>query len=146
VRSTPTLIWVRLVVDDFPAALEFYEWLMAPTSVAPPDADEEIEARGYQRLWNSSSPNYVELELVARERAAELLGAERTYDDRTLVYATADVDGVYAQLVDEGAEGVAPPFGDPDVDGRYAQVRGPDGTLLELYRFAPLPSFGGPVR
>jgi predicted enzyme related to lactoylglutathione lyase len=141
-RSFPTLSWVRLVVEDFPASLRFYSWLMHPVGV-PEEADEELEGRGYARLWNSSSPNYVELELVERKRARELLGSDRTYEDKTLVYWTVDVDGVFGQLVSEGSEVVAEPFGDPDVDGRYAQVRAPDGALVELYRAPPVPSFGG---
>jgi predicted enzyme related to lactoylglutathione lyase len=142
VRSFPTLSWVRLVVDDFPSSLRFYGWLMHPVGV-PVEADEELEERGYARMWNSSTPNYVELELVDRKRAPELLGTDRTYDDETLVYWTVDVDSVFSQLVAEGADVVAEPFGDPDVDGRYAQVCAPDGALVELYRGPPVPSFGG---
>jgi predicted enzyme related to lactoylglutathione lyase len=144
VRSFPTLSWVRLVVDDFPAALHFYGWLMYPVGAQHEEEDdEEAEARGYARFWNQTSPNYVELELIDRRRVAELLGPQRTHDDRTLVYYTVDVDGVFQQLVEEDADVVTAPFGDPDVDGRYAQLRGPDGTLVELYRPPPIPSFGG---
>jgi predicted enzyme related to lactoylglutathione lyase len=140
--KSPTLMWVRLVVDDFPAALAFYRGLMHLAGT-PIDGEEALVDGGYARLWNCSNPNYVELELVARDRAAELLGEARTYDDKTLVYHSDDVEEAFARL-SEAAEPVLSPSGEPyeaPAGTRYAQLRAPDGTLFEL-QSSWIPGFG----
>jgi hypothetical protein len=138
----PALSWVRLVVDDFPAALAHHRRTMDLTG-QPIGGEDALLEHGYARLWRCSRPGEVELELIARDQAEKYLGTERVIEDRTLVYYTPDVDEAYAGF-SKRYEPVLEPSGHPrdsPTGERYAQFRDTDGTLIEL-RVSWIPGFG----
>jgi predicted enzyme related to lactoylglutathione lyase len=129
------LLWVRLVVDGFDASFDFYRRAMHPTMAAPD--------HGYSRFWNCSTPNYVELELIERGAAPELLGVAATeVEDVTLVYGAKDVDGTTEAAIAAGALLVRPPH--QRGHARVAHVRSPEGLLIEI-QHVHVPNFGGGI-
>ena len=128
-RSLGTLVYVRHVVDDFPSAFAFYRRFLAPTGTA---ADEEYEEYGHVHLWKCHADERLEIELVARDRFAEILGAGRKPEDGTLVFAVDDVDAAFEELRAGGAPVVVEPQDHEEWSTRFAQVRDPTGRLVEL--------------
>jgi hypothetical protein len=138
----PALSWVRLVVDDFPAAYGHHRKTMDLTG-QPIGGEVALIAAGYARFWRCSKPRGVEVELVATDRAEHYLGTERVIEAKTLVYYTPDVEESFEHWKDR-YDVVLPPSGHPRESAtgeRYAQFRGEDGTLLEL-RVSWIPHFG----
>ena len=128
-KSLGTLVYVRRVVDDFPSAFAFYRRFMAPTGTA---ADEKYEEYGHVRLWKCHADERLEIELVARDRFAEILGAGRKAEDGTLVFAVDDVDAAFEELRRTGSAIVVEPQEHEEWSTRFAQVRDPTGRLVEL--------------
>jgi predicted enzyme related to lactoylglutathione lyase len=124
-----TLMFVRRVVDDFSSAFAFYRQFMSPTGTGE---DERYEEYGYVRLWNCDARNRLEVELVARERFANVLGAVRRAEDGTLVFGVDDVDAAVAELRRGGIEIVVEPYEHVEWNTRFAQARDPSGRLVEL--------------
>jgi predicted enzyme related to lactoylglutathione lyase len=124
-----TLMRVRRVVDDFPGAFAFYARFRSKSGTAD---RQQYEEYGFARLSNAEA-NGLELELVARDRFDDLLGA-RTAEDWTLVFGVDDVDAAVADLSRAGGEVVVEPQERPDGGERFAQVRDPSGALVELSR------------
>ena len=125
------LMWVRLVVEDFPAAFSFYRRTMSPTGVSD---DQAWLEHGYVRLWNCSDDARLELELVARDRFAEVLGSVRRPETPTLVFSVDNLEEALGALTERGAIVVVEAQEEDDASGktRFAQVRDPAGTLVEL--------------
>jgi predicted enzyme related to lactoylglutathione lyase len=127
--SLGKLMWVRRVVDDFPGAFAFYRRFMQPTTIADL---EKFEEYGYVRLWNCSNAEPLEVELVARDRFAELLGSARRAEDGTLVFGVDDVDAAVEELRRGGVEIVVEPQEHAEWNTRFAQARDPSGGLVEV--------------
>ncbi|WP_431238632.1 VOC family protein [Mycolicibacterium aichiense] len=120
---------IEIVSSDLPRSLSFYRLL----GLAVPDPDGphvEIELPGGNRLafdteeivagmhpgWTApTSPGRVALAFGLR--------------------STAEVDELFAQVVQAGHPGILEPF-DAPWGQRYASVTDPDGTTVDL--FAPL--------
>ena len=137
------LLWVRLVVDDFPAAFAFYRGTLSPTGVAD---DALWLEHGYAHFWNRSEQARLELELVARDRFAEVLGPVRRPETPTLVFDVDDIDAALSALTQRGATVVVGPHeeGDASRGTRFAQLHDPAGTLMELVRW-DMTGWGGRV-
>ena len=127
--SLGRLMFVRRVVDDFPSAFAFYRRFMTPTGTADPERYEEY---GYVRLWNCDEHNRLEVELVARDRFADVLGGIRTAEDGTLVFGVDDVDAAVEELRRADVPIVVEPHEHEDWNTRFAQARDPSGRLIEL--------------
>jgi len=134
------LMWVRLVVDDFASALRFHHEVMSLQG----KGEETAVEHGYARLWNCSD-NQLEVELIQRSRAEEILGGVGIADDVTLVYHAHDLDDAVAWLTSAGGLVVLPPRDRPGYGSKVAQLRDPTGRLVELLTPYPIPSFGGPL-
>ena len=128
-QSLGTLMFVRRVVDDFPSAFAFYRRFMAPNGTAP---DEKYEEYGYVRLWKCGASERLEVELVARDRFAEILGPVRRAEDGTLVFGVDDVDAAVETLRRAGVPIVVEPHEHEEWRTRFAQARDPSGRLVEL--------------
>ena len=129
----PTFTQIGLVVADLPASLTFYRRLGLDI---PAEADTQP---------------HVELTLPGGLRLAwDTVDTIHSFDPGwtppsgsprvTLAFACdgpADVDRVYANLIDAGYDGHLKPW-DAFWGQRYATVLDPDGTSVEL--FAPLPT------
>jgi uncharacterized glyoxalase superfamily protein PhnB len=122
---------VELVVSDMPAALAFYRRLGLDL---PADAD--------------AAP-HVEVELGGVRLAFDIVDTIRSFDPEwtppsgghrvALAFecgSPAEVDAAWSDLTDAGYEGHLAPW-DAFWGMRYAVVRDPDGTPVDL--FAPLP-------
>jgi len=127
---TPHLYAIGLVVDDLRRSLTFYRRL--GIEVADPDEGQvHVEASvpgGMHLLWDtpetirSFHPDWRPPTDGPRVTLAFRL------DD------PADVDALYAGLVDVGGDGAVPPW-DAPWGQRYAVVHDPDGNSIDL--FAP---------
>ena len=137
------LAWVRLVVEDFAGAFDFYRQAMSLAGVAE---DRLWIEHGYGHFWNCSSQSRLELEIVERARFVDVFGAVRHAETPTLVFLVHDVEAAVAEAVARGAVVVVEPRYDKSGDARVrvAQVRDPIGTLLELVWHEPTP-FGEPI-
>jgi catechol 2,3-dioxygenase-like lactoylglutathione lyase family enzyme len=122
---------VELVVSDMPATLAFYRRLGL---AVPPEADGEP---------------HVEVDLGGVRLAFDLESTLRAFDPAwsppsgghrmALAFACSgpqEVDAAWAELTAAGYEGHLAPW-DAFWGMRYAVVRDPDGTPVDL--FAPLP-------
>lgn len=126
---------IELVVADMAHTLAFYRHLGLDI---PPDSDQEV---------------HVEVDLGGMRLAFDTEDTIRSFDPSwtapapgghrvALAFACdspADVDGAWKELVAAGAEGHLPPW-DAVWGMRYAVLRDPDGTPVDLY--APLPGDG----
>jgi predicted enzyme related to lactoylglutathione lyase len=113
------LLRVRLVVEDFPAALRFYATLMEGACVTKaPDVDAA-------RIWTGRDG--AEIELLSTEVAGDESGV-------TLVCFTDDVDTAAEAVVRAGGEIVEGPRDVAPGATRYARARTPDGRFVEITR------------
>ncbi|MDQ3821954.1 MAG: VOC family protein [Actinomycetota bacterium] len=128
-KSLGTLVYVRRVVDDFPSAFAFYRRFTAPDGTA---ADEKYVEYGRVKLWKCDAAERLEIELVARDRFAQILGNVRQPEDGTLVFAVDDVDAAVEELRRAGAEIVVEPHEHEEWNTRFAQARDPTGRLVEV--------------
>ncbi|PVZ13173.1 VOC family protein [Actinomycetospora cinnamomea] len=128
----PRLTVVELVVSDMAASLAFYRRLGLD---APPGADQqphvEIDLGGGMRLAldtedtvRSFDPHWTPPQGGPRNALAFACDSP------------AEVDDVYASLVNAGYQGELGPW-DAAWGMRYAVVHDPDGSQVDL--FAPLP-------
>ena len=123
------LLRVRLVVDDFPAALRFYATLMDGACVTKaPDVDAA-------RIWTGRDS--AEIELLSTEVAGDEPGI-------TFVYFTDDVDAAAEAVVRAGGELVEGPRDVAPGATRYTRARTPDGRLVEITR-PQVPTWGRPT-
>jgi catechol 2,3-dioxygenase-like lactoylglutathione lyase family enzyme len=132
--KTPRLALIELVVSDMAATLAFYRRLGLQI---PPDADGQphvdVELGGGLRLaWDT--------EETIRSFDPDWSPPARAGHRATLAFACdtpAEVDEVWAELTAAGYEGHLVPW-DAFWGMRYASVRDPDGTPVDL--FATLPA------
>jgi predicted enzyme related to lactoylglutathione lyase len=130
------LLRVRLVVDDFPAALRFYATLMKGACVTK---DEAVDAC---HIWTGEDG--AEIELLSTAVAAETLGEPFATPGVTLVCWTEDVDGSVESLRAAGGEVLEGPRDVAPGATRFARVRARDGCLVEVTRPA-VATWGGLV-
>ena len=127
---------VGLVAADLPRTLDFYRRLgcaVPAGAEAAPHVD--LDLGGGVRLMLDAWSNLVELGLVTE--GEEPPSADRPREGISLAAgcgSPAEVDAVYASLAADGF-GVTEPW-DAPWGQRYAVVRDPDGTQVDLY--APL--------
>jgi uncharacterized glyoxalase superfamily protein PhnB len=125
---------VELVVADMPATLAFYRRVGL---AIPPEADEQphvdVDLGGGMRLA-------FDTEDTIRSFDPEWSRPQPDGHRVALAFACdgpADVDAAWGDLTGAGYDGHLPPW-DAFWGMRYAVVRDPDGTPVDL--FAPLPS------
>jgi predicted enzyme related to lactoylglutathione lyase len=115
---------VRLVVEDFPAALRFYATLLHGACVTKaPDVDAA-------HIWTGREG--AEIQLLSTEVAAAELGEHLAAPGVTLVCFGDDVDAAVERLVRAGGEVVDEPRDVAPGATRFARVRAADGCLVEI--------------
>lgn len=113
-----------LIVSDLDRALDFYiDILGIPLG---------HRAGGYAQLRTGAT----RLSLYTREAMQETLGSPIRAPDRAapgfeIGFIVDDVDAVYADFVERGAESAVPPT-DREWGQRTAYLRDPDGHLVEI--------------
>ncbi len=113
-----------LIVSDLDRALDFYiDILGIPLG---------HRSGGYAQLRTGPT----RLALYTREAMQQTLGREITAPDPSapgfeIGFIVDDVDAVYADFVERGAEAAVPPT-DRDWGQRTAYLRDPDGHLVEI--------------
>lgn len=132
---TPRFDLIGLVVDDMARSLAFYRRLgLDLPSAADEQPHVEVALPGGLRLaWDT-----VDTVRSFDSSWQPPAGGHRV----ALAFACADpaeVDQVFADLIDAGHDGHLPPF-DAFWGQRYATVHDPDGNAVDL--FAPLESSG----
>ena len=131
---TPQLDVVGVIVEDMARSLAFYRRLgLDIPAAADTEPHVELALAGDMRVtWDtvatiqSFDPGYVH----PAEGAGSNVGLAFRLD------TPAEVDAVYATIVDAGYHGYKDPW-DAFWGQRYAIVHDPDGTHIDLY--APLP-------
>src|SRR5262245_22433338 len=123
---------VRLLVDDFPAALRFWRDAMK-LPVAYSD-----EAMGYAYFTANGSA----LELFKRDIFTAALGdvtptPQEVSRQTVLVFKVDDVDAAFSDLIAHGATATATPRDRPEWHARTAHLSDPDGHLIEIYSQLP---------
>ncbi len=128
---TPRLDLVGLVVSDLAASLAFYRrlGLDVPEGVETEGHVEATLAGGLRIAWDT-----VEVVRSFDPDWEPPSGGQRM-GMAFLVDSPAEVDRLYAELVDAGYPGHKEPW-DAFWGQRYAQVEDPDGNAVDL--FAPL--------
>lgn len=125
----------RLLVDDFPATVAFYEGVLRdllgvePVKVLPDHRYAHWDISGQSALV-----------LYGRENIAQVTGSTApgpAADTTMLVMKVDDVDDAAGCLVRHGAVPVAPPQDRPEwAPGlRTAHLRDPEGRLIELQSY-----------
>ena len=122
---------IGVIVSDLERAVDFYRRLGLEFPPDPEDGHVEAELPGGLRLM-------LDTEETIRSFAPEW--SPPTGGPRTalafLCESPEEVDRLYAELVEAGAEGHKEPW-DAFWGQRYAEVKDPDGNLVDL--FARLP-------
>jgi catechol 2,3-dioxygenase-like lactoylglutathione lyase family enzyme len=129
----PTINLIGLVVADLGASLAFYRRLGLDI---PPDADKEPHVEvtlpgGLRLAWDPLSTIHSFDSAWAPPSGSPRVALAFACDD------AAEVDRVYADLVDAGYHGHLEPW-DAFWGQRYAVIHDPDGNGVDL--FAPLSS------
>jgi uncharacterized glyoxalase superfamily protein PhnB len=123
---------VGVIVSDIPAAIAFYERL----GLEFPD-DPDALAHGHVECRLPGGTRFM-LDSEAGIRAFDPTWTAPTGGHRIALAfeceSPAEVDRLYAELVTAGADGRREPW-DAFWGQRYAQVRDPDGNVVDL--FAP---------
>ncbi|MEV6278555.1 VOC family protein [Nocardia sp. NPDC051832] len=127
---TPHLDFFSIVVSDMAASVAFYRRLgLAFPAGAETESHAEATIPGGIRIA-------LDTEAVIKSFYPEWQGAAGGRIGMAFRCATAaEVDSVFAELVEAGYEGELKPF-DAAWGQRYAVVKDPDGTGVDLY--APL--------
>lgn len=131
-------LYPRLLVHDFPAAVEFYRGVLAdlfgvePVKVIPEAtyANWDLEGQTGLVLFGRS--------MIAATIGTSSLPAEASAQDSAmLVFKVDDVDAAAKTVEQHGATLVTPPQDRPQwgPNLRTAHLRAPDGTLLELQSY-----------
>jgi predicted enzyme related to lactoylglutathione lyase len=130
------LLRIRLVVEDFPAALPFYATLLDGACLTKaPDVDAA-------HVWTGRDG--AEIELLSAEVAARDLGEHLAAPGVTLVCFSDDVDADVERLVRTGGEVVDEPRDVAPGATRFARVRAADGCLVEITK-PQVPTLGTPL-
>jgi predicted enzyme related to lactoylglutathione lyase len=131
-------LYPRLLVSDFPAAVEFYRGVLAdlfgvqPVKVIPEAtyANWDLDGQAGLVLFGRS--------MIADTIGTSSLPAEApAQDSAMLVFKVDDVDAATKTVEQHGATLVAPPQDRPHwgPNLRTAHLRAPDGTLVELQSY-----------
>jgi len=126
------LFGVRLLVEDFSAALHFWRDIMKlPVSFH----DETI---GYAYFDTGK----IALELQTHDAFASALGevtpAPVPHGRQVVLDVRVDdVDATYAELIEQGATSVSSPIDRPVWRARTAHIADPDGHVIELFSSLP---------
>jgi predicted enzyme related to lactoylglutathione lyase len=135
------VVRVRIVVEDFPAALPFYATLLDGGCVTKAP---EFDAA---HIWidrSGTGRSGVDIELLSTEVAARDLGEHLAAPGVTLVCFSDDVDADVERLVRAGWEVVDEPRDVAPGATRFARVRAADGCLVEVTR-PQVPTLGTPL-
>jgi catechol 2,3-dioxygenase-like lactoylglutathione lyase family enzyme len=119
---------VQLTVSDFDAALPFYERLLVALGLTP-----VMRSEGF--FYCVGGRTGVAISRAAAERGGEKFVQRRVGLHHVCFRARerADVDAVYALLLDMGAKIVHPPEDGPWAPGYYSVLfEDPDGIRLEV--------------
>jgi uncharacterized glyoxalase superfamily protein PhnB len=122
----PQLNAVGIVVGDMTASIRFYRLLGLDVPETPAEGHVQAEL-----------PNGIRLMLDTEEviRSFDPEWARDTGNQLSLAFecgSPAEVDEVYARMVDAGFPGVKEPW-DAFWGQRYAQLHDPDGVPVDLY-------------
>jgi uncharacterized glyoxalase superfamily protein PhnB len=130
--SIMKLDMIGLTVEDLPKSISFYRLLgWEIPDPAPGEPYHEITLENGLRIsWNS-----VEMMKQIEPHWKEPVGQRISL--AYLCDSPSDVDNRYGEIVTAGYEGSKAPW-DAFWGQRYAQVKDPDGNLVDL--FCPLPS------
>jgi predicted enzyme related to lactoylglutathione lyase len=129
------LLRVRIVVEDFPAALPFYATLLEGACVTKAP---EVDAA---HIWTGREG--AEIELLSTAVAAAELGEHLAAPGVTLVCFSEDVDADVERLVRAGGEVVDEPRDVAPGATRFARVRAADGRIVEVTK--PQVAMWGPL-
>lgn len=115
---------VRLLTDNLPAALDFWQEVMQYTAKF---ADESM---GYAYFETDTAG----IEIMTREGFAQYVGKPILAPTPSiLVFKVDNVDATYADLVKRGAVEVVEPKSNEAIGIRSASVSDPDGNFIEIY-------------
>ncbi|NJP07143.1 MAG: VOC family protein [Chloroflexaceae bacterium] len=124
-----TFSYVRLLVRDFHACLEFYHHVLG----------FEIKLVDDDTVYAELETGKVTLALFGREDMAEAIGTDEelpTHAERqdsvTLIFAVDDVDVVFREIKEKGADIAGEPVNRREWNIRTAHFRDPDGNLVEI--------------
>jgi catechol 2,3-dioxygenase-like lactoylglutathione lyase family enzyme len=119
---------VRLLVTKFPECFRFYR-----------------DVFGFRPTWGEEQSSYAEFDaggakisLFGRSAMAQVAGAASLPDNLAqkdhvaLIFASADVDAVYRELLDKGVHFISEPTDRPHWGVRTVHLRDPDGNLIEI--------------
>jgi uncharacterized glyoxalase superfamily protein PhnB len=126
---------IGLIVNDMNAAVDFYRRLGIEFPDPPdPEGHGHVEATlpGGMRFALDTAAGIKEFDPGWKPPS----GGHRM-SVAFLCDSPADVDAVYKRLIDEGVQSYKEPW-DAFWGQRYAQVKDPDGNVVDL--FAPLPT------
>jgi catechol 2,3-dioxygenase-like lactoylglutathione lyase family enzyme len=125
------LAYVRLLVRDFDACVEFYrDTLGFPVSILAEHAKFAEFATGETAL--ELYDRGMMAEIVGRTDAGDSGGADRVL----LTLSVDDVDETYEALKSKGVKLDVPPTDREAWGARTAHFRDPDGHLIELFQHA----------
>ena len=135
------LLRIRVVVENFPAALPFYATLLDGACVTKaPDVDAA-------HIWADRSQtdrSGADILLLSTEVAARDLGEHLAAPGVALICFSDDVDVDVERLVRAGGEIVDEPRDVAPGATRFARVRAADGCLVEVSK-PQVPTLGTPL-
>jgi catechol 2,3-dioxygenase-like lactoylglutathione lyase family enzyme len=120
----------RLLVNDFPAALHFWQDIIGLPLIYKDDAGE---------VYAYFETGSARLELLKADYFAAALGVAQPAPIQTgqrgvIVFRVDDVDATYADLVKRGAASIAPPKDRQEWFCRSAHLAAPDGYVIEIFK------------
>lgn len=119
----------RLLVNDFPASLKFWQEVVGLPLIFKDDAGQ------FYAYFEAGSAR---LELLKADYFASELGEEfasvQTRQRGVIVFNVDDVDATYADLVKRGATSIAPPKDRVEWHCRSAHLAAPDGYIIEIFK------------
>lgn len=123
---SPQLDAFGLVVSDMARAIAFYRLLgLEFPEGAENEGHAEAQVGGGVRLM-------LDTEEMVKSFDSDWERGEHVHGGAYRCESPAEVDAVYKQLLEAGGSGYKEPF-DAFWEQRYAQVKDPDGTILDLY-------------
>lgn len=126
----PILDAIGIVTSNLDESLRFYGMLGVPVPEERSDHVQAVLPSGLRLMWDTE-------ELMRKIKPDWTKPVGQGVGLAFLCSSVAEVDGTYAAIVAAGFEGEAEPW-DAFWGQRYAQVKDPDGNVVDL--FAPLES------
>jgi lactoylglutathione lyase len=124
-RPAVRLTHIRLLVDDFPACFRFYR-----------------DVLGLEPTWGDENEGYADfragdgtIAIIQREGQAEVVDLRPPGDGSMVILAVDSVDETAARLRDHL---VNEPQSRPEWGIRFAHLRDPAGTLIEVNELIPM--------